>query len=168
MYKNRERRKLKIILILILLIGFITINFSVSKYRLMITENGEAMIARPIIIFEKDESINKNYSKKTGELNYFFKIKNYKEDMINEIDFSYEIEIIENNNKFPVEYTLIDLSNNKEIELISNKTSSFKIGSNIKEEDSYMLKINWHDKDIDEYSDRLELAVKANIVQIYK
>lgn len=161
------RGKIKIIMFLLFILMIILINFSVSKYKMLITENGVGEIAEPIIVFEKDEIINKEYNKKSGDIEYVFRIKNFNDEKVNEVDFTYNIEIIENNYNFPVEYKLINLSTNEEIDINDNKTQSFFIGSSIKEEDVYKLKINWLDKQIDNYSDSLQIAVKANIVQVY-
>ena len=168
MYKFREKRILKTIFLISLMIVYLMINNTFSKYKIFIKQNGNASIAKPIIVIEKDNNINTEYSKKTGEILYFFKIKNYENENINEVEFLYNIELIENNNEFPVEYILTDLSTNEIITLENNKSKDFVIGINEKEEKSYMLKLNWKNKDVEKYSDSLQIALKTNIVQIYK
>lgn len=161
--------KEKLIILMLFIIIFLLVNFSVSKYRFLITENGKAVIAEPIIIFEKGEVINTEYNKKSGELEFAFKIKNYLDDSnINEVDFMYNLEIIETNTNFPISYKLIDVTNNEEIILTNNISSNFFISKGNKEEDSYKLIINWDEsKNLSTYSDNLGIDLKANIVQLY-
>ena len=52
------RRKRRIIIIMMLFIMVILIRFSVSKYKTMITGNGSASVAEPIIVLEKNDVIN--------------------------------------------------------------------------------------------------------------
>lgn len=155
------------IISLLIIIMVLLINYSVSKYRYLVIEKGKAEIAEPIIVFEKDENLDVEYNKKTGEIEYAFKIKNYNDEKINEVDFSYNLEIIENNSDFPIEYKLIDVSTNEEIELVDNKSKEFKIGTINKEEDNYKIKVNWKDKSLEKYSDSLTIDLKANVVQVY-
>lgn len=161
--------KERIIVLMLFTIMCLLVNYSVSKYKYVITENGKAFIAEPIIIFEKGNSINTEYNKKSGELVYAFKIKNYIDDEnINEVDFVYNLEIIESNTDFPVSYKLIDVTNNMEINLNNNKSSNFYIGKSNKEEDLFKLIVNWDEsKCLSQYSDNLEIDLKANIVQVY-
>lgn len=161
--------KEKLIILMLFIIIFLLVNFSVSKYRFLITENGKAVIAEPIIIFEKGEVINTEYNKKSGELEFAFKIKNYLDDSnINEVDFMYNLEIKETNTNFPISYKLIDVTNNEEIILTNNISSNFFISKGNKEEDSYKLIINWDEsKNLSTYSDNLGIDLKANIVQLY-
>ena len=81
------------ILCMLVIIMILLINFSVSKYKYLITENGNAKIAEPIIVFEQDENLEIEYNKKTGQIEYAFKIKNYNDTKINEVDFLYNIEM---------------------------------------------------------------------------
>ena len=60
------------------------------------------------------------------------------------------------------------MSTNEIITLENNKSKDFVIGIDEKEEKSYMLKLNWKNKDVEKYSDSLQIALKTNIVQIYK
>ena len=106
------RRRGKLIIITMFFIMLVLIRFSVSKYKTMITGNGRGNVAEPIIVLEKDTVINTEYNKKTGTLEYFFNIKNYNSEKINEVECFYNIEIIQDNTNFPIAYKLIDLSNN--------------------------------------------------------
>ena len=168
MYRFREKRMLKSIFLIVLIILYFMINNTFSKYKIFIEQNGNASIAKPIIVIEKDNNINTEYSKKTGEILYYFKIKNYENENINEVKFLYNIELIENNSEFPIEYNLVDLSTNERVTLNNNKSKEFIIGIDEKEEKTYVLKINWKNKDIEKYSDSLQIALKTNIIQIYK
>ena len=160
------RRRGRLIIITMLFIMLVLIRFSVSKYKSMINGNGRGNVAEPIIVLEKDTVINTEYNKKTGKLEYFFNIKNYNSEKINEVECFYNIEIIQDNTNFPIAYKLIDLSNNEVISLINNKTIDFLMGTSIKDEDKYKLEITWLDKNVT-YSDSLKLALKANVVQAY-
>ena len=159
------RRKRRIIIIMMLFVMVSLVRFSVSKYKTMITGNGSATIAEPIIILEKNNVINTEYNKKTGTLEYIFNIKKYTSDKVNEVDCVYNIEVIENNKNFPIAFKLIDLSNNEVITLTNNKSIDFVMGSSIKDEDKYKLEITWLDKNV-KYSDSLQLSLKTNIIQV--
>lgn len=161
------QRKYGAIIVVLFLIMLLMINNSYSKYKTLVVRNGNAIIAEPIILIEKDNVITKEYNKKSGVIEYYFKIKNYDSEKINEVDCLYNIEILENNQNFPIEYKLIDLSNNQEITINNNKSIEFLIGSSIKEEDAYKLELRWKDKEINQYSNSLQISLKANIVQRY-
>lgn len=160
------RKRGRLIIFVMVLTMLVLIRFSVSKYKTMITGNGNGVIAEPIIVLEKDSVINTEYNKKTGTLEYFFNIKNYNSEKVNDVECFYNIEIIQDNMNFPIEYKLVDISNNKVISLTNNKTIDFLMGSSIKEEDKYKLEITWLDKNVT-YSDSVQLALKTNVVQAY-
>lgn len=161
------QRKWGCIIVVLFLIMLLMLNNSYSKYKTLVVSNGKAIVAEPIILIEKDNVITKEYNKKAGVLEYYFKIKNYDNEKINEVECFYNIEILENNQNFPIEYKLIDLSNNQEITINNNKSIEFLIGSSIKEEDSYKLEVRWKDKEINQYSSSLQISLKTNIIQKY-
>lgn len=159
-----KRLSNKITIVLIIIIILQIINFTNSKYNTKFFQNGIAKIAEPIIVFESFEEENKLINKLDFPREYQFKIKNYENNKINEIDFLYNIEIIESNNNFPIKYKIFDVSNNKEIIVKNGITETLKISKEIKEEKIYKIILEWEEKEI-EMSENLNLKLKLNLKQ---
>ena len=156
----------KFVILLLLLICLILIKSSIAKYINLFDRSGNGVIAEPIIVLEKDEVVDKYFDKRTDSINYLINIKNYTDEKINEVGFTYNLEILESNNDFPIDIKLIDLNTNEEVELNDNKTQEYLIGVNSREDHRYLLNIDWKNKDTN-YSDNLRIDLKANIVQLY-
>lgn len=159
---KRLSNKITIVLVIILILQII--NFTNSKYNTKFFQNGIAKIAEPIIVLESFEEENKLINKLDFPREYQFKIKNYENNKINEIDFLYNIEIIESNNNFPIKYKIFDVSNNKEIIVENGITETLKISKEIKEEKIYKIILEWEEKEF-EMSENLNLKLKLNLKQ---
>lgn len=151
--------KKTLIIIIIFFIILIINNKNIAKYIEKINIISETKIAKPIINIEKDKKIIINEIDLEKEIEYKFKIKNYKDDQISNVEFLYYIQIETNIQKELVEYVLIDLEKNKEIELINNKTSNFKI-SNIIYEKEFKLITKLKDKKLNG-----NINIKIGVVQ---
>lgn len=159
--------KLKIDKVLFIIFPMLLIIFSIfttSKYATCITQEGKGIIAEPIIILESFEGEENLVNKLDFPKTYDFKIKNYNEEKINEVEFSYNIELETSDTSFPVKYKLIDLSENKVIELNNNKSGNLKISKNIKEDKTYRIFIDWENKNI-KLDEKFFIKVKLNINQ---
>ena len=164
-YKNK---------ILFGIICFFIINFfmikSFAKYISNINIKVLGKIAEPIIICEKDDKISCTINKETIIPEYNFCLKNYlvyeKETKINEIDFKYNIEVINLDENFPIKYELYNVITGEKIDLVNNKTKYFNIKKGEKEDLYYKLKLNWYNKNNDlnnNYYDSIKILI--NVIQ---
>ena len=130
------KKSLKIIVIFFVIL--IISNKNIAKYIEKINIISKTKIAKPIINIEQDEKIVIKKIDIEKEIEYKFKIKNYNEDKVSSVEFLYYIQLESDILEELVNYTLVDLEENKEIELINNKTNDIKI-LNGKYEKEYML-----------------------------
>lgn len=130
------KKSLKIIVIFFVIL--IISNKNIAKYIEKINIISKTKIAKPIINIEQDEKIIITKIDLEKEIEYKFKIKNYNEDKVSSVEFLYYIQLESDILEELVNYTLVDLEENKEIELINNKTNDIKI-LNGKYEKEYML-----------------------------
>ena len=130
--------KKSLIIIIIFFIILIINNKNIAKYIEKININSETKIAKPIINIEQDEKIIITKIDLEKEIEYKFKIKNYNENEISNIEFLYYIQIESDITEELIDYKLIDLEEDKEIKLINNKTNDIKI-LNGKYEKEYKL-----------------------------
>ena len=128
------KKKIFIIFFVVLIIN----NKNIAKYIEKINIISETKIAKPIIEIENYEKIVITKIDLEKEIEYKFKVKNYNEDQVSNVRFLYYIEIESDISKELVEYKLIYLEENKEIELINNRTQNIKM-LNEKYEKEYML-----------------------------
>ena len=128
------KKKIFIIFFVVLIIN----NKNIAKYIEKINIISETKIAKPIIEIENYEKIVITKIDLEKEIEYKFKVKNYNEDQVSNLRFLYYIEIESDISKELVEYKLIYLEENKEIELINNRTQNIKMLSE-KYEKEYML-----------------------------
>ena len=131
-------KKRILIIIIIFFIILIINNKNIAKYIEKINIISKTIIAKPIINIEQDEKIVITKIDIEKEIEYKFKIKNYNENEISNMEFLYYIELQTNIPEELVECKLVDLEEDKEIKLINNKTNEFKI-VNGKYEKEYKL-----------------------------
>ncbi len=156
---KKSQNRIIIIFLLVLLIQMIGVTN--SKYATSFFEEGKASIAEPVVELESFENVERVVNKLDFPIEYTFKLKNYKENKINEVDFLYNIEVIFSNNNFPIKYKIIDISNG---EIIENSQTLFKLSKCIREEKIYKLIIEWDDKKI-ELSKDFDVKIKINLKQ---
>jgi len=155
----------QILLITLLVLLLLPSSIVMSKYVSKIEQNGRTEIARPIIVFEEQTDLNSEIiDKDSFPLEYSFKIKNYIDDAINEVDFHYNIEIQGLEGNFPIKYILIDENIDEEMLLKESKTDNFQISKDIEEEKKYKLIIKWDKKD-GTLDNELNLRIKVNVIQ---
>ena len=134
---------------LTIILVIIISNISFAKYSSLISNiKCVAIIAEPIIICERDNVIKSQFNKESVLPEYNFSIKNYLQDenriKINEVDFFYNIEIVNSNENFPVEFELFDCETGNKIDLLENKTEFFNIAKGEKEDKKYKLLLKWN------------------------
>lgn len=108
-----------------------------------------AQIANPIFnVISLQKEISCQINKETKLDTYKFKITNYDQiGNISEVPFEYDIEIIESDNRFPVEYELYEIGNTENLLLNSNKTNKFSIFPNLEYEKEFELLVKWKSKE---------------------
>ena len=115
-------------------------SFTFGMYAEKSTIKVKSQIAKPILEFEKGETLH--FNKENQEGKYQFKIKNYNDtEEKTDIEMEYTIEIVIPQNE-NIEYTLL-----KEEEIINtnnNKTDKISIGKDTKEEHKYTLNIKYN------------------------
>ena len=124
-----------IIVILIVIVLFFT-GYSIGKEIINVNVNATTQIAKPIMIVENNPSIDITSIKNTGY--YDFKVKNYNDNEINQIELKYWIEII---SKYDETISFKIYKDNQEIPLTDNKTQEIKLEKNEKREQNYRLEI---------------------------
>ena len=149
------KKKIFIIFFIILIIN----NKNIAKYIEKINIISKTIIAKPIINIEQDEKIVIKKIDIEKEIEYKFKIKNYNENEISNMEFLYYIDLQTNIPERLVEYKLIDIEEDKEIELINNKTNEFKI-VNGKYEKEYKLIIKLKDEKLNG-----NINIKIGVIQ---
>ena len=159
-----------VFIILILFLVVIISNISFAKYSSLISNiKGEAIIAEPIIICERDNVIKSDFNKESVLPEYKFSIKNYLQDengiKINEVDFYYNIEIVNSNENFPVEYELYDCETGNKIELLENKTEFFNIAKGEKEDKNFKLLLKWNNNKQDKLSEFNNIKILIEVIQ---
>lgn len=154
-----KKKKIKLLFMLLIIIGIIFMGFSMAKSQINIKGNGKTIIARPILILEEGEALNINNN--SLENNYYFTIKNYENNEINEVPLQYQIEII-----FPEEIDIpIRLFKGEEEIILENRKSKFiSLDNNKKVEHEYILKM----EDIQNCSQDIigKLQIKIHTEQI--
>ena len=136
--RNKEKNKKAIIymiiifvLLLILLSGY-TFAKSINEYRL----RAEGKVAEPVLLVESEEPVQ--LTKENGVGTYTFKVKNYDEDKVSEVDLKYYIEIIPKISE-QVKYKL--LKNGIEIVLNNQKTEQIDMFKMEPREDVYTFEL---------------------------
>lgn len=149
------KKKIFIIFFVVLIIN----NKNIAKYIEKINIISETKIAKPIIEIENYEKIVITKIDLEKEIEYKFKVKNYNEDQVSNVRFLYYIEIESDISKELVEYKLIYLEENKEIELINNRTQNIKM-LNEKYEKEYMLIVKLKEENLNG-----NINIKIGVVQ---
>ena len=131
------------------------------------TVKTNGIIAEPIVRIEEIDQHQIYEMNKQSVEEYRFKVCNYNKigdiARISEINFKYNIEIVNTNSNFPIRFELYN-SNNNEILNGKNITSDFLIQRNNIYEKEYRLIIYWEDKT--ELANTTDVNIKVNAFQI--
>ena len=147
-----KKIKLKVMLIIsFLLICYSTPIFA-RYYEILECFSGKATIAEPIIkVEELQDTINIEINKENEIKEYNFVVKNYEINnglkRINEVDFLYDIEIKNSNEKFPIKCELFEIETGKELLNGTNKVQNLEIPKNVGYEKEYKLQVKWETKE---------------------
>ena len=159
---KKKKSDFVIILIVLIVIGINTI--SLSKYDYVAECNVSAEIAKAILVVENDEIIKKQIDQNSFPIEYNFTVNNYKDDAINNVDFSYQIEVQASVDDFPIDYVLIDCQDNSEIKLSEGKSEIIKLTKNAKESKKFKLYLQWREID-KSISEKVQINLKIIGVQ---
>ena len=158
--KNRE-----IIIILVLFITILLNLILLPNKKYSFNSYVETQIAKAIIVFNKNEIIEKEVNKQSFPIEYYFEIKNFDEkNNINEVDLEYKIIIESSKKNFPIKYRLVDLDNNTDIQLINNETQLMYLEKNQKDVRHFKLFVEWNDIDL-ELANETSINIKVEAVQ---
>lgn len=117
-------------------------------------------IAEPILILEHDEKIVIDNLETIDSESYNFNIKNYTENNVNSIKFYYQFEFLGVDANTIYEFW--NLSENKKIEVINNKTKYFSVPFN-KKQIKYSLIVDVLNSDIKTNTNiKLKINTKFN------
>ncbi len=126
-------QKIKFKILFFLSIGIISFSTPIFAryYEKIENVSAYATIAEPIIKVEAlQDVIIKEVTENMQVEDYYFCVKNYDQNdvnkRINEIDFSYSIEIKMSNEKFPVKFKLYDIETGEELLKGNNKILRFR------------------------------------------
>lgn len=133
--KNKTRQVTLIIIISIVLIFFFS-GFSIGKEFSKTTLEGTGGIAQPILKVENNKPVNINSKNNKGI--YEFKVKNYDEKNITQVDLEYYIEILSDINK---NISVKIYKDDKVLDINNKKTETFLITKDKKQEDNYKIEI---------------------------
>lgn len=134
---------------------------------------GKGIIAEPIFEVENvQNTIVETINKETNLKEYIFKIKNYYLEnnnvieRISQVDMSYNIEVINEKENFPIKYELSELDKEENLLNEKGKTENFVINKDIKYEKIYKLKVSWNDKQgILENTDNIKIIVNSSQIK---
>lgn len=158
------RKKKTKIAIVVSLIVLCMNNIVLSKYNHDKDLQVNTKIAKPIIVVEKDEVIKTKVDQNSFPIEYNFSICNYNDTEVNEVDFSYTIEIENSVENFPVSYVLMDCDKNEEIKLTDGKSEPISISKSTKEIKNFKLYLQWREMDVD-LADNVQINLKINAIQ---
>ena len=135
--KDKNRRTLTLVIVSTIVVILFFTGFSIGKEMTNIKIEGNAQIAKPILVVENNPTIDVTTLQNTGF--YDFKVKNYNSDNeINQIDLKYYIEII---SEYDEAIIFKIYKNGEEIQLEENKTKEILLSKGTKEEQNYRLEI---------------------------
>lgn len=160
--KIKQRKKLIIIMIIALIIILFFIGFSFGKTYSKTDIQGSSEIAKPIMKVENSNKINITNQNQEGI--YEFKIKNFEdENNITSVEMEYYIEILTDIS----DLIKIELYKNDQlIEIENNRTKTFNMVKDIKQEDKYKIRIKYNEKSNISMEDIIqELQIKVHSQQ---
>ena len=153
----------KILIISFLIFLGIQISSLAYYYKTVKSTKVKAVIAEPIIIIEKmQDVIEVKVNKDMKPEEYYFTVKNYKNDIydnkkISEIELFYNIEIKSFNNNFPISYELYDCNTGKRI----LKKEEIKVPKNIEYEKKYKLVIYGKNYEGPMLTNQIDIVINA-------
>ena len=141
-----------------------------ARYYKNIKYSYSTNIAYPIVRVENVTSMveNLDYSKNCQELEYIFDVKNYyienENTIVSEVDFDYEVELVESNVHFPISYELYEDNNEECVEIQNNKTNKYHISKDNQYIKRFRLVAKWNDsKELSGAEDNID--IKINVIQ---
>lgn len=160
--KEKRKRQITLIIIISLVLAFFFSGFSLGKEMSKVEINSNNEIAKAILEIENGEKLNINNQNNEGA--YEFKIKNYNEtEKITQVDLEYYIEIIGIENE-AISFNLY--KEEEQVLLDNNKTQTFLLSKEDKQEDIYKLEIKYdQEKNIEMEDIFQEIQIKVHSEQ---
>lgn len=129
---------------------FFSIN-SYGKYYKNVQLQSKNNILNPLVLIEKDETININ----SIESNiYNFIVRNYNNESVNRINIKYYIEI-----QLETDALIKIYKNNQEIKINNKKTEKYLLSGKTKQEDFYKIEISFLNISKQEIADEIKVKV---------
>ena len=160
--KNKKKIIILILtLCLILLMLTIFTTDTYSKFFGTILGESKTEVAEPLFVLEHTDK--KFVDNSNQEIDYYFKVKNYNNSNVNEINLKYMIEIT------PIQDKAIILTlykDNQKIDLNEQKTPYINLGHSNKETHEYRLNVKYDKSELDNcYDISSNVFIKANAIQ---
>lgn len=160
----KNKKRIIIILIALCLILFILKLFTTDTYSSFfgkILGKAQTEIAEPIFVLEHTDK--KAIDNSNEEIDYYFKVKNYNNLNVNEVNLKYMLEITPIQDKSIV---LTLYKDNQKIDLNEQKTSYISLGHSNKETHEYRLNVKYDKSSLDNcYDISSNVFIKANAIQ---
>lgn len=164
--------KLALVIVLVNLIINVTIEIVSAKNKTIASSEAKMGVANPILEIENKSLETQKLTEDSANYSYYFMIKNYNEsNRISQIMQQYTIEVITNDEctLSEIKYSLYLCDENnkeeKELEVINNKTQKLTIQANKKQENYFKLKINSINATRD-IKDSISIKVKAESIEL--
>ncbi len=150
-----------IILCIILFLACILTTGTYSRFFGKILGESKTEIAEPVFVLENTDKKTVNNSNQ--EVDYYFKVKNYDNLNINEVNLKYMIEITPAQDKA---ITLTLYKDNQKIDLNNQKTSYIGLGHTTKQEHQYRLNVKYNKNNQENsYDINSNVFIKASAIQ---
>lgn len=150
-----------IILCIILFFACILTTGTYSRFFEKILGESKTEIAEPVFVLENTDK--KTVDNSNQEVNYYFKVKNYENSNINEVNLKYMIEITPTQDNA---ITLTLYKDNQKIDLNNQKTSYIGLGHTTKQEHQYRLNVKYNkNNQTNSHDISSNIFIKANAIQ---
>ncbi len=131
--------------------------FSLASYHSALSGSGKGQVASVALSIDNETTLNLPIGPldSDSEQSFEFEIFNKSDKRKNEVTMKYYIEIINDYANLPLNFSIYQLNENNQYELLSlnsNKTQEFYLGYSEDKGDKYKLIIRWN-KDAENYND---------------
>lgn len=159
------KNKIRLITIILVILLFIILAFLVkdtySSFASKIIGESKTVIGEPVFVLEHTEK--KVLDDSNYEVNYYFTVKNYDANKVNDVNLKYMIEITPKQDKAII---LSLYKDNQLITLNEQKTSYISLGHTNKEKHEYRLNVKYDKNSLENsYDINSNICIKANAVQ---
>lgn len=158
--KKKIKISIIIIILLVIIVGLLASGTYASFMKQIIGES-KTIIAEPVFCLEHTDK--KVLDDANTEIDYYFTIKNYNSNKVNEVDLKYMIEITP---KQDAAIVLTLYRGNEVIRLNDQKTGYINIGHTNQEKHDYRLNVKYDKSNLEEsYDISSSIFIKASAIQ---